>query len=200
MEGHGNMPAFAKDSPRTLWLASERHERKNGAPYKAYTFSLPKVQSVEQNKALAWKLVHALAGPKPFQLAMHVSYSSLSGEPNPHVHAMICDRVPDGIDRPAEQMFKRHDPVHPERGGCRKDSGGKTPLEMRDHVLTLRRTLADITNAELERNGYTDRVDYRSLKQQGRSRKPERYLGPARIRTMSAEEKKQYVSARRGNL
>jgi len=183
-----------------LWTIAERCGRKNGYPFRSYTISLPNVLTTEQNVQLAKELVHALAGKKPFQLAVHAPTSSLEGKWNPHVHAIISNIIPDGIERPPELMFRRYNPVHPERGGCRKDRRGEALPEVREYVIAERKTATDITNATLKRHGHANRVDHRTLKQQGKSRKPERYLGPARIRTMSAEEKRQFVAARRGDL
>lgn len=194
--GFGNLPSWANDQPELLLEASEKYERKNGSPYRQYTISLPNTQTTSQNADLARNIALELAGSKPYLFAVHSSFSSLEGESNPHVHIVICDRVPDNIERPPEQMFKRYNPDNPERGGCRKDSGGMNHMELRDRVISQRKTVAEITNASLEKNGYAARVDHRTLEQQGKRKKPERYLGPARIRVMTTEERQQYVSAR----
>src|SRR3546814_9778396 len=55
----------------------------------------------------------------------------LGGIPNPHIHLMYSDRVSDGIDRTPDRVFARFNPTHPAAGGCRKDSGGRTPIELR---------------------------------------------------------------------
>lgn len=194
--GYGNMPTWANDQPELLFKAADKYERKNGSPYRQYTVSLPNTQRTSQNVELARNIAHQLAGPKPYLLAVHSPFSSLEGESNPHVHIVVCDRLPDNIERPPEQMFKRYNPDNPERGGCRKDSGGMNRMELRDRVISQRKAVAEITNASLEMNGYASRVDHRTLEQQGKRKKPERYLGPARIRVMTKEERQQYVSAR----
>lgn len=191
--GYDNMPAFAKDDPMRLWKASDQHERKNGSVYRSFTISLPNVLTIEQLTELSWKQARTLAGSKPFQLAVHLSRSSLQGEENPHVHIVICDRVPDGIERTPEQMFKRYNPTHPENGGCRKDSGGKGPQALRSQLTSQRKAMASETNAALEKHGHEVRVDHRSLKERGINRAPQKYLGPARIRRMSPKERASYV-------
>ena len=194
---HGNMPEWAEQDPETFFLASEKYERKNACPYRDITISLPSALTPEQNVELAKELMKAVAGSKPFQCAVHLSVSSLEGESNPHAHAMISDRMPDGIDRTPEQTFRRHDPIHPERGGRKKGSGGLTRMQLRDQVLSCRKLVADTINAALEKHGHDLRVDHRSLREQGKLREPESYLGPARIRTMSDAQKKTHVSERR---
>ena len=195
--GHGNMPTFAEDEPILLWRASDEHERKNGSTFRAYTISLPNVLTVAQIEALAWDEARLLAGQKPFQFALHMPRSSLQGELSPHVHIVICDRVPDGIERAPETMFRRYNPVQPQKGGCRKDSGGRTPEELRSRLLAQRKAAADQINAVLEKHGHALRVDHRPLRERSVHRKPERYLGPATIRKMTKKERAAYIEQRR---
>ncbi|RDZ27457.1 MobA/MobL family protein [Lysobacter silvisoli] len=196
--GYGNMPEFAKNDPMKLWKASERHERKNGSVFRSFTVSLPNVLMVDQLKELAWIEARTLAGIKPFQFALHMPCSSLQGELNPHVHVVVCDRIPDGIERPPELMFRRYHPTNPEKGGCRKDSGGKTPQALRAHLIDQRRAVTEQINAALSKHGHTIRIDHRTLKERGIDRAPERYLGPAKIRKMTKEEREAYVKKKRG--
>lgn len=195
---HGNMPPWAT-TPENFWRAADRYERKNGVALRQITVSLPNVMTQQQIIVLARKITIELAGAKPYQMAVHMPNSALANEPNPHVHIAICERVPDGIERDARQMFGRFNPNHPERGGCRKDSGGLTPTLLRQRVLSERHSVAEIINNDLAINGYAERVDSRSLKEQGLTRAPEPYLGQARIRTMTSEAKNDVV-AKRGRL
>lgn len=192
--GHGNMPAFAKDDPTLLWKASDRHERKNGSTFRAFTISLPNALSIDQLTELAWEEAEGLAGIKPFQFALHMKRSSLRGELHPHMHLAICDRLPDGIGRPAEQMFRRYNATHPERGGCRKDSGGMTPAMLRKRLEEQRKLATEMMNEALERHGHAGCVDHRTLKARGITREAERYLGPAAIRRMSEQDRQDFLA------
>ncbi|CAJ5232782.1 DNA strand transferase [Burkholderia pseudomallei] len=194
--GHGNMPAWAKDNPSLFWKAGDKHERANGAVYREHEIALPAELTLEQQEALAVDMVKAMAGDKPYQFAMHSPRSALEGKTNTHLHLMFSDRMQDGIERSPEQTFCRYNAKHPERGGCRKDSGGKNRLALRDEVIQTRKTCAELQNAALERHGHTARVDHRTLKERGIGRTPERHLGPARINQMSSEEKTMYVANR----
>lgn len=194
--GFGNLPPWANGDPNELWKASDRYERENGSTYRSFNISLPRVLTREQLKELAWEQAKQLAGSKPFQFALHFSYSSLTGEPNPHVHVVICDRLPDGIARGPGQTFKRYNPKHPEIGGCEKDTGASRWTELRENIYGLREQLANTINEKLERHGHSMRVDHRTLKARGIDRKPERYLGPAKIRRMSEEERRDHVAKR----
>ena len=195
--GYGNLPAWSDNNPKTFFTTADKHERKNGSIYRSFTVSLPNTLSVEQNKALAGEISRTLADNKPYLFAVHDPLSALEGEKNPHVHLMVSDRAPDGIERAPEQTFRRYNPVHPEQGGRKKDSGGMNALELRDHVLMQRRLVAEVTNRALAELGHHERVDHRSLKAQGASVKPERHLGPKRIRDMTEREKRVYVEIRK---
>jgi hypothetical protein len=194
---HGNMPTWASSEPELFWKASAKGERKNGSPFRDVTISLPNALTHDQNVELSVALAHVLAGPKPYQLALHCPMSSLQGELNPHAHFMVSDRIPDGIERAPAQISRRYNSRHPELGGCKKDSGGLNRMQLRDKVLAQRKVVADTINAALAQHGHAVRVDHRSLREQGKRRMPERYLGPAQIRSMSENEKRQYIAERR---
>ena len=197
--GHGNLPDWTGGAPEVLWKAAEKYERKNGAVYREVTISLPKELSREQNVALAIDLVAKLALGKPHQYAIHAPQSSIAGEANPHLHLMTSDRVDDGVDRPADIFFKRPNAKDPGLGGRRKSSGGKNRMEMRDALIGMRKLASGTINEHLEMHGHPVRVDHRTLKVRGVSRKAERHLGPAKIRVMSLEERLAYAAARLKN-
>lgn len=197
--GFGKLPSWADNDPAMLWRASDKYERANGSAYREMIIALPSELTREQLQQLVDHLISELAGTKPYQYAVHSSESSIEGEMNTHMHLMISDRVPDGIDRPADKMFRRYNAQNPANGGCRKDSGGRNRMQVRDELIAKRKRVADIQNAHLTMRGYSARVDHRTLKAQGVQRKPERHLGPAKIKHMSEGERAEYVAAR-GNV
>lgn len=192
----GNLPEWAMGNPSLFWRMANKYERANGAVYREHEIALPNELTREQLIEIAERLVRELVGVKPYQFAIHAPDGKLGGIPNPHIHLMYSDRVPDGIDRTPEQMFSRFNHSRPEVGGCRKDSGGKSPLELRDEVISTRKKIADIQNQALAEHGHDARVDHRSLGEQGRQDRPERHLGPAFIRGMASNEKAQYAALR----
>ncbi|MGY0652661.1 MobA/MobL family protein [Luteimonas sp. A537] len=194
---HGNLPEWAGDDPRALWRAADRFERENGAAYREAVIALPVELATNQNAALVSDLIEVVAPGKPYQAAVHAPTSSLEGESNPHLHLMYCDRIDDGIERPAEKFFRRFNGKNPEAGGRRKASGGLNRMQLRDSVISTRKAVADTINRHLETNGHSARVDHRTLKDQGLERKAERHLGQARIRNMSSEEKATYRAMRK---
>jgi hypothetical protein len=112
---------------------------------------------------------------------------------------MFSDRQPDGLERSPEKMFARYNPDHPERGGCRKASGGRTSMQVRDELIAKRKVVADAMNHGLADAGIDARVDHQSYKDRGMQQKPERHLGPARVSRMSQGGRAGYVACRVGS-
>lgn len=185
---YDNMPEWINGDPLLFWNAGDKNERANGAVYREHEIALPDELTLEQQIELARGIKAALVGSKPCQSAIHAPTASLSDVSNTHLHLMFSDRVDDGIQRSPEQTFSRYNAKSPERGGCRKDSGGWNRLALRDELIETRRKCAELQNAALAQYGHTTRVDHRTLKEQGIDRTPERHLGPTRIRHMSNED------------
>lgn len=194
--GFGNMPGWSENDPLTFWKAADRGERSNGATYREMVIALPNWLNLEQQRALVDQLVAGLVGCKPYHYAVHAPVSSLQGEVNTHVHLMYSDRIPDGIDRSADQFFSRYNSRDPLRGGRRKGSGGLTKMQLRDELIATREMAEIILNEHIALSGVPMRVDHRTLKEQGKNRQPERHLGPAWIKKMSEEEKRELTDLR----
>lgn len=105
----------------------------------------------------------------PYTLAIHAG----KGE-NPHCHLMISERKNDGIERPADQWFKRYNAKQPERGGAQKSES----LKPKGWLEQTREAWADHANRALERAGHDARIDHRTLEAQGIERLPGIHLGP----------------------
>jgi hypothetical protein len=97
---------------------------------------------------------------------------------------MLSGRVDDGIDRSPEQTFRRYNDKCPQMGGCRKMGCGIPPAEIKNSIIEMRRIIADTINNELRAHGFNDRVDHRTLREQGMVREPVRYIGAAQFREM----------------
>jgi hypothetical protein len=194
--GYGNLPSWAGDDPIEFWRAAEKYERENGCVFREYEIAFPIELDREQYRELARRTVKRVVGVKPYLYAIHEPVGKLGGVSNPHMHLMFSDRLPDGINRTPQQTFARYNPQHPERGGCKKDSGGKNRMELRDAARAQRRLIADIQNEMLVEVGAETRVDHRSYQERGVEREPERHLGAARIKGMTHAEKGRYLAAR----
>jgi hypothetical protein len=55
-KGHGNMPAWAEDTPRNYWEAADAHERANGRLFKQLEFALPKELNKVYRSTVFWTL------------------------------------------------------------------------------------------------------------------------------------------------
>ena len=116
---HENMPEWAEDDPRSYWAAADEYERANGRLYREVQFALPKELSKAERLELASGFARRLTEGEqlPYTLAIH--RGGPDGE-NPHAHLMFSERSNDGIERTAEQWFKRYNAKEPEKGGARK--------------------------------------------------------------------------------
>ncbi|MDR7068128.1 hypothetical protein J2X02_000945 [Pseudoxanthomonas japonensis] len=196
LSGCGNLPAWAEGDPERFWRAADAYERVNGTTFRELIIALPNILAGAPLRPLVADIIRQLVVGRPYQYAVHSPPSSLQGEQNLHMHLLYSDRMPDGFERSPEQTFARFNPIYPWQGGCRKMSSGRTPMQVRDDLIALRKLVADIQNTHLARHGHAVRVDHRSLRDQGISRAPERHLGPGRIRQMSPQEKQDYVQRR----
>lgn len=184
--GHGNLPEWAGESPRTFWQAADEFERVNGSTYRELVVALPRELTPPQRKALVEAFVREELGDKhAFHWGIHNPRAALEGGEQPHAHIMYSERILDGIERSREHFFKRYNGKSPEKGGCKKASGGKTKDENVKALLVTRERWARVQNEHLARHAHDARVDHRSLKEQGIDREPERHLGQAQVQTQS---------------
>ena len=188
---HDNMPEWAEDDPGKYWAAADEHERANGRLYSEVQFALPKELSEAERREAASRFAGQLTGPErlPYTLAIH--RGGAEGE-NPHAHLMYSERGHDGIERSAEQWFRRYSRKAPETGGARKSRAAKAG----DWLDKTRKAWEQTANRALERSGNGERIDHRSLAERRDeayrsgdlkraaelSREPNVHLGPSRHR------------------
>ena len=188
---HGNLPEWAEDDPGEYWEAADKHERSNGRLYSEVQFALPKELNEAERWAAASNFAAQLTGPEklPYTLAIH--RGGAEGE-NPHAHLMYSERGNDGIERSAEQWFRRYNGKAPETGGARKSRSAKAG----DWLANTRKAWEQTANQALERAGREERIDGRSLAERRDeayrsgdlvraaelSREPNVHLGPSRHR------------------
>jgi hypothetical protein len=175
---HGNMPDWAQDDPNLFWRCADEFERKNGSTYREIEIALPRELTPQQRKGLVQVFVeHELGDKHAYTWAIHTPKASIEGGEQPHAHIMYSERIQDGIERGPDQFFKRYNSKQPERGGCQKSNTTKSAEQRKTELVELRERFADLQNAFLEEYGHTDRVDHRSLADQGIDRTPEKHLG-----------------------
>ena len=155
------MPAWAQDDPRTYWAAADEHERANGRLYREVQFALPRELSPAARRDLAGSFTEQLTSEErlPYTLAIHKGEAKRpGGEDNPHAHLMFSERANDGIERSADQWFKRHNApalrvTRPARSGPAAGEGPDPPDTLRLHVPGQRKAQAGIL--------FFDRIRYR---------------------------------------
>lgn len=115
------MPSWVKD-PIEFWSSADAHERTNAKAYMEYEIALPNEFTPEQRKTLIETFLDKHIAPHqyPHSYAIHNVKSRLSGEEQPHCHLMFSLKADDGIERTAEQYFKRYNPKDPAKGGAKK--------------------------------------------------------------------------------
>ena len=153
----GAMPAFASSDARLYWAAADSHERSNGRLFRSLTAALPNSLDFAGRLDLARSFAaHVTGGELPYTLALHAGVSKESGVANPHLHLVFSERVNDGVERAAEQWFRRAAPKggDPAAGGARKSERTKP----RAWLEETRQAWAAEMNLAFGRAGVADRV------------------------------------------
>lgn len=155
----GNMPDFAQAEPHAFWVAADTHERANGRTYTELQIALPRELSKEQRVDLARAATREFMGDRfAYTLAVHNPEAD-DKEEQPHMHLMFSERVIDKTTRvmPEDQFFKRN--------GAKKD---RNTWHDRDKPEEVRAKWCEMMNRAMESAGVDQRVDPRSLLDQGK--------------------------------
>jgi MobA/MobL family len=186
---HGNMPEWSAHNPAHFWRASDTYERVNGTAYREIEVALPRVFTPSQRLDLIQEFIKQELGDKhAYQFAIHKPNAAIEDGEQPHAHIMFSERIRDGIDRDPAEYFKRYNAKTPGKGGCKKASGGKLAKERTAELVALRERWAEVQNKHLEKHGHNDRVDHRSLKDQGINREPEKHLGALCVHNLNTHD------------
>lgn len=174
----GNLPSWAGQSAKEFWDAADLYERANGRTYTEIVIALPRELSKEERRQVVNDFIEKELGDRfPYTAAIH-NPKALDGGEQPHVHIMFSLREQDGIERGREQFFKRANDRDPSRGGAKKSREWSKDDPSNDRVNDIRVRWETLANRALERAGRTERIDRRSLKDQGIEREPEPKMGP----------------------
>jgi len=174
----GNLPAWAGQSAKEFWDAADIYERANGRTYTEIVIALPRELSKEERREVVNEFIEKEIGDRfPYTAAIH-NPRALDGGEQPHVHVMFSLREQDGIERSKEQFFKRANDRDPSRGGAKKSREWSKDDPANDRVNDIRARWETLANRALEKAGRAERIDRRSLKEQGIEREPEPKMGP----------------------
>lgn len=160
----GNLPNFAEGKPAEFWDAADIYERSNGRTCSSLVVALPKELNQAQRIELAEAFIAEFADrySYPFTCAIHNHVGSLGGQEQPHLHFMYSERHVDGIDRTAEQFFKRYNPKDSQKGGAQKLTAdvlgmGKAQLQL------YRQKTEELINDSLMRYAPTKMVEIKGI-------------------------------------
>ena len=196
------MPKWAKNDPKKFFQAADKYEGVGHRRYVEIEFALPnELKTVEQYRQIIDAFIAKHLSEHYYAYAIHDKIGMLSSQRHPHVHIMFSERIIDDVEkikeRSANAFFlyparKKKDGTEPSfeekfKRGAPKDRKWCN----HQYVTELRADFAQIQNAVLEQNGFSIRVDHRTLQAQKEeaeqngdsslarlfSRVPEKYIG-----------------------
>lgn len=105
--GNQNLPAWASLQPRRFWAEADKNEKGNKC--KTIIIAMPKELGNNELRALAQESCEKLFPGHAVTWAIHRPKGRLSEEDNPHLHAMVCERLidPNRPDLEADKYFKK---------------------------------------------------------------------------------------------
>ena len=194
------LPKWAKDDPKKFFQAADRYEGIGNRRYMEIEFSLPnELKTVEQYRQIIDSFIAKHLSNHYYAYAIHNKIGVMSdGQHHPHVHIMFSERMIDEVEQKKERaacnffkypIRKNVEATFEER---RKHGAPKNRNWANKNFLpVLRADFAEIQNEVLERNGFSIRVDHRTLQAQKEeaesngdtvlarlfSRVPEKYIG-----------------------
>ena len=170
------LPKWAKGSAQKFFSAATRYEDKGNVRYREIELSLPNELSLEQNLEIVDRFIADHLSSHYYAYAVHEKVGELSGEGHPHVHIMFSERLIDDVERtserPACKYFRRAaKPLKGEQVASferRREHGAPKDKKWHNkkYLYEIRADFARIQNEVLARNGFSIRVDHRTLKAQ----------------------------------
>ena len=172
------LPSWAKNDPKKFFAAAEKFENDHNSRYQEIQFSLPnELTSVDQYREIIEPFLQKHFSNHYYAYAIHEKIGAMSeNERHPHVHLMFSERLIDDVEKVSERLPENYFkyPARKHKDGSeptfdeRWERGAKRDRKMneRSYLYELRADFAKIQNEVLERNGFSVRVDHRSLKAQ----------------------------------
>lgn len=156
---NGNAPEWATDRAELWNRVEEKENRKNSQFCRSFDIALMKEFDTATNIRLVeeWARTNYVSRDLIADIAIHEPHKDKDGKSNDntHAHILITTRK---IDR---------------NGWTEKDRDANEKTFLQD----VRKSWADIVNAEYERRGMSERIDERTLKEQGKDREPQKHMG-----------------------
>jgi len=170
------LPKWANDSPNEFFRAADRYTSKNSCRYKEIEFALPNEFSMEQNLELIHRFIAENLPNNYYNFAIHDKVGAMAdgNTHNTHVHITFSPRIIDEIEKTHERSKTYYF-----RYPLREDAVDQSEKNQRKHgapidrkwskkytVSAIRESYANIQNELLEKYGFVERVDHRSLEAQ----------------------------------
>ena len=198
-----HLPKWAKNDPKKFFQAADRYKGVGHRRYVEIEFALPnELTTVKQYRQIIDAFIAKHLSEHYYAYAIHNKIGVMSeGQHHPHVHIMFSERLIDDVEKMKERAAKAFF-LYPAR---KKKDGSQPSFEEKwkrgapkdrkwcnhQYVREMRADFAQIQNEVLERNGFSIRVDHRSLEAQKEeaqqngdtflarlfSRMPEKYIG-----------------------
>ena len=173
-----HLPKWANDDPKKFFRAADKYEGCGNRRYVEIEFALPnELTTVEQYRQIIDPFIDKHLNDHYYTYAIHEKIGALSnGQRHPHVHIMFSERLIDDVEK-----IKERSPKNFFKYPARKKNDGSLPSfdekfnrgapksrKWCDHsfISLLRADFAQIQNDVLAKNGFSIRVDHRSLKAQ----------------------------------
>lgn len=165
---NGNLPSFAQNNPELFWQSADKFERANARICTEIEFALPRELNLEQQAELVSSFIKKTIDNEKRKLPFSFAIHNDKANNNPHCHLVFSVRQLDGIERSAEQFFKRANSKNAELGGAKKDRD----VIQKDFLKDVRKMWSEQANLSLEKYGYAARIDERSYQEQGIEKEP----------------------------
>ena len=197
-----HLPKWANNEPKKFFQAADKYEGVGHRRYVEIEFALPnELKTVEQYRQIIDAFIAKHLSEHYYAYAIHDKRGMLSGQRHPHVHIMFSERLIDDVEKQKERSAKAFFlyPARKKKDGSEPsfqekwNRGAPKDRKWCSHLYVhrMRADFAQIQNEVLERNGYSIRVDHRTLQAQKEeaerngdsslarlfSRAPEKYIG-----------------------
>ncbi len=173
-----HLPKWAKDDPKKFFKAADKYEGVGNRRYMEIEFALPnELQTVEQYRQIIDAFIEKHLKDHYYAYAIHNKIGTMSnGQHNPRVHIMFSERQIDEVEKKRERaacnFFKY--PARKKKDGSeptfeekyKRGAPKNRKWSEKSFLAVIRADFAAIQNEVLERNGFSIRVDHRTLKAQ----------------------------------
>ena len=198
-----HLPKWANDDPKKFFQAADKYEGVGHRRYVEIEFALPnELKTMEQYRQIIDTFIAKHLKEHYYAYAIHNKIGMMSdGQHHPHIHIMFSERLIDDVEKKKERAAKAFFlyPARKKKDGSEPSFAEKwkrgAPKDRkwcnRQYVSEMRADFARIQNEVLEQNGFSIRVDHRTLQAQKEeaerngdtflarlfSRVPEEYVG-----------------------